>query len=236
MRYIPQPSRVVLQIGILNMSTNPYLLAADNSPALLPLLQENPGLASQQDEHGYSLIHAAASYNHLDLLRKLVQDFNVTVDLRDEDSETALFVVETVAAARVLVEELGLDPAIKGDDGLTAREKIEGEAEFPEVVEYLRSRETGGATNGTTVNGTEVNGTNDVPPVPEGLSVRVGAMPEPDDVAPPPNPELRRAIEELAAREDFHTEAGQAELRRLVEEAIAGEDLTEDRNVRARQG
>lgn len=214
------------------MPPNPYLLAADNSPALLPLLQENPALASQQDEHGYSLIHAAASYNHLDLLRTLVRDFSVPVDLRDEDSETALFVVETKEAAQVLVEELGLDPKITGDDGLTAREKIEQDGDFPEVAEYLKSRETSGTTNGIAV----VNGDGDLPPVPNGLSVRMGAEPEPDDVAPPPNPELRRRIEELAAREDFHTEAGQAELRRLVEEAIAGEDLTEERNVRARQG
>ena len=219
------------------MPPNPYLLAADNSPALLPLLQENPGLASRQDEHGYSLIHAAASYNHLDLLRSLVKDFSVPVDLRDEDSETALFVVETAEAARVLVEELGLDPKITGDDGLTAREKIEQEGDFPEVAEYLKSQETAGATNGITVNGTDVNGAGDLPPVPEGLSVRMGAVTEPDDdIAPPPNPELRRRIDELAAREDFHTETGQAELRRLVEEAIAGENLTEDRNVRARQG
>ena len=89
------------------MAPNPYLLAADNSPELLPLLRSNPALASSQDEHGYSLVHAAASYNHLDLLRALVRDLHVDVNLKDEDDETALFVVETPEAAKVLVEELG---------------------------------------------------------------------------------------------------------------------------------
>src|SRR6478735_11436939 len=116
---------------------NPFLLAADNNPTLLPLLREKPALASSQDEHGYSLVHAAASYNHLDLLRALVREFNVDVDLKDEDNETALFVVETQDAAQVLVEELGANINHRGSEGLTAREKIEAEAEFPAVAEYL---------------------------------------------------------------------------------------------------
>lgn len=84
---------------------NPFLLAADNSSALLSLLRENPRKASLQDEHGYSLVHAAASYNRLDLLRALVREFDVDVNLKDEDDETALFVVETVEAAKLLVED-----------------------------------------------------------------------------------------------------------------------------------
>ncbi|ROV95199.1 hypothetical protein VMCG_08583 [Cytospora schulzeri] len=211
------------------MPPNPFLLAADNPAALLDLLREDPSIASGQDEHGYSLLHAAASYNHLDLLRALVNDFNVPVDLRDEDSETALFVVETVEAARVLVEELGLDVGITGDEGQTAHQRIEQEGDFPEVAEYLASKESNG------VNGTSVNG-GDLPPVPQGLSVNFGTMPEGEIAEASPDPEFRRRIEELAAREDFDTDAGQAALRRLVMEAVAGEELAEDRNVRPRQG
>lgn len=226
------------------MPPNPFLLAADNPSALLPLLRENPGLASQQDEHGYSLIHAAASYNHLDLLRALVIEFRVPVDLRDEDSETALFVVETVEAARVLVEELDLDIGIAGDDGQTARQKIELDGDFPEVATYLASKEVLNAPNGASNGANGVNGANgtsgatpdEIPPPPEGLSVNFGTMSEAEAAGLPLDPELRRRIEELAARDDFHTEAGQAALQRLVEEALAGEDLTAERNVRPRQG
>ncbi|ELQ43682.1 hypothetical protein MCOR27_002265 [Pyricularia oryzae] len=217
------------------MAQNPYLLAADNKPELLPLLRENPSMASQQDEHGYSLIHAAASYNHLDLLRTLVREFSVPVDLRDEDGETALFVVETVEAARVLVEELGLDEKIKGSEGLTAREKIEAEEEFPEVAEWLKAREGGasgvnGHSNG--VNGDSAAG---LPPVPQGLSVTMGTMNDPAEDGPGPNPEIRRLIDEFAARDDHDTPEAQAELRQLIMQVISGEELSGDRNVRARQ-
>lgn len=214
-----------------NMPPNPFLLAADNPTALLALLRETPSLASQQDDHGYSLMHAAASYNHLDLLRALVTDFNVPVDLRDEDSETALFVVETVEAARLLVEELGLDTALTGDEGLTAREKIQQDGDFPAVAEYLAGKE---AAAQAPVNGTSPNGC--LPPVPQGLSVNFGTVNEGDVGGAPPDPEFRRRIEELASREDLNTETGQAALRQLVEEAVSGEDLAQERNVRPRQG
>lgn len=239
------------------MAPNPYIMAADNSPALLPLLRANPALASEQDEHGYSLIHAAASYNHLDLLRALVTELKVPVDLRDEDNETALFVVETVDSARCLVEELGLDPSLTGDDGLTAAEKIAGEAEFPQVAEYLMGLQSVlAAANDVLVEG-------ELPPPPEGMRVTMGTMPVTpaaatvedaeeeggnnnggegssasafeDALGGLPDPELRRRIEELAARPDFHTEQGQAELRQLIQDALLGQDLTEDRNVRPRQ-
>lgn len=220
------------------MPPNPFLLAADNPTALLALLRETPSLASQQDDHGYSLLHAAASYNHLDLLRALVSEFNVPVDLRDEDSETALFVVETVEAARLLVEELGMDTALTGDEGLTAREKIQQDGDFPAVAEYLAGKEgAAAAREGAAqahVNGTSPNGC--LPPVPQGLSVNFGTVNEDEAGSASPDPEFRRRIEELATREDLGTEAGQAALRQLVEEAVAGQDLAQERSVRPRQG
>lgn len=212
------------------MALNPYLLAADNPQALITLLNENPSLASGQDEHGYSLIHAAASYNHLNLLRALVREFKAPVDLKDEDGETALFVVETVDAARVLVEELGLDTKIQNSDGQTAREKIEAEGDYPEIAEFLQTFEAGpSGANGTT------SGDMALPPVPEGLKVTMGTMDEADAGEQQPDPEFRRRIEELAAREDLQTPEGQAELRRLVEEVLGGQGFSEERSVRPRQ-
>ena len=213
------------------MAPNQYLLAADNPPALLALLAESPSLAAEQDEHGYSLLHAAASYNHVDLLRALVREFKVPVDLRDEDGETALFVVETVDAARVLVEELGLDAGLQNAEGRIARENIEEEGEWTDVVEYLRAREEGSAA---AVNGVP-EGEAGLPPLPEGLRVTMGTMNEAEAGEQQVDPEFRRRIEELAAREDFQTPEGQAELRRLVEEAIGGEGFGEERSVRPRQ-
>lgn len=218
------------------MTANPFLLAADNPAALLPLLHENPALASAQDDHGYSLVHAAASYNHLDLLRALITEFNVDVDLRDEDEETALFVVETVEAAKLLVEELAADLTATGLEGRTAREKIAEEGDFPEVADYLQSKEA--SLPSDTLNGVRpavpaVSGSDVAAALPNGLQVSMGTM-DPSEEEPEVDPVLRRRIEELAEREDFHTEAGQAELRRLVEDAIGGGEYT-DRNVRTRQ-
>ncbi|KAI9755822.1 MAG: hypothetical protein M1815_004603 [Lichina confinis] len=123
------------------MSTpNPFLLAADNDlERLLPLLDANPSLANIQDEHGYSLLHAAASYNHVDLLRRLARDFSVDVNsVQDEDGETALFTSETVEVAKILVEELGADTRIRNNEGLTAAEKIEDDEEALVVAAWLR--------------------------------------------------------------------------------------------------
>ncbi|KAI1480059.1 hypothetical protein K445DRAFT_22101 [Daldinia sp. EC12] len=216
------------------MAVNPFLLAADNSPALLPLLRENPSKASEQDSHGYSLVHAAASYNHIDLLRTLIREFNVDVNLRDEDEETALFVVETVEAARVLVEELGADITLKGSDGYTAFQKIAEEGEFPEVAEYLKTIEEATSSHTQTL----LNGTNGdtsaAPPVPEGLSISVNTVAPTDETELEVDPEFRRRIEQLAERDDFHSDAGQAELRQLVQDAISERNLA-DRNVRSRQ-
>ncbi|KAL5585089.1 hypothetical protein FOVSG1_014478 [Fusarium oxysporum f. sp. vasinfectum] len=213
---------------------NPFLLAADNNPTLLPLLRENPALASSQDEHGYSLVHAAASYNHLDLLRALVREFNVDVDLKDEDNETALFVVETQDAAQVLVEELGANINHRGSEGLTAREKIEAEAEFPAVAEYLAMIEAKKADDPASTVAAVMPEV--IPPPPEGMKVTVGTMDETTDIPEEIDPEFRRRIEELAQRDDFNTPQGQAELRKLVEDAVLGEGgVGDERNVRSKQ-
>ncbi|KAB5535182.1 hypothetical protein GE09DRAFT_353994 [Coniochaeta sp. 2T2.1] len=217
------------------MAPNPYLLAADNPAALVDLLRQDPSIASSQDEHGYSLIHAAASYNHLDLLRTLVREYNVPVDLRDEDGETALFVVESVNAAKVLIDELDLDPKIKNDEGQTAPEKIREEDEYPALARHLAQYETG-QQNGVDSGEREEEVNMSLPPPPEGLSVRVGTMPEQvEEMTMEVDPEFRRRIEELAARDDFDTPEGQARLRQLVEDTIADQGLGEERNVRPRQ-
>ncbi|TVY38990.1 Ankyrin repeat-containing protein [Lachnellula subtilissima] len=212
--------------------SNPFLLAADNPSQLLTLLRNDPAIASSQDEHGYSLMHAAASYNHLELLRALVNDFHVDVDLKDEDGDTALFVAETTDCAKVLVEELHASITIRGSEGQTPREKIAEEGDFPQVAVYLRMRELEAGM--TEVNGVQEPTTNGTypPPLPEGVQVNIGAM-APEEAGEVADPEFRRRIEELASREDFQGEEGQRELRVLIEEALRGQ-VGEDRNVRSR--
>lgn len=220
---------------------NIFLLAADNSAALLPLLRTDPSLASSQDTHGYSLLHAAASYQHLDLLRKLILEFHADVNIKDEDGETPLFVVETVAAAQCLLEELHADASVRNTEGMTAEEKIEGEGEYPTVAAYLRETRTRNPTSASDVATTAsvstegvANGVHPPPPLPPNVTVNVGTMSEhtPDEEA---DPEFRRRIEELAAREDFQGAEGQRELRELITDAVRGVGAgTHERDVRRR--
>lgn len=223
------------------MSPNPFLLAADNSPALLPLLRQDSSAAAKQDDHGYSLLHAASSYNHISLLRALVNEFRVDVNLRDEDRETCLFVTESVAVATCLVEELHVDTRITNVDGLTAAEKIEEDGDFLDVASYLRRRSASGA--GTDAGGMTL-GTGDLspiaarsrpPPLPANVSVDVGTMvdQEHNGETQQPDPEFRRRIEELAAKDDFHGEERQRELRALITDVVHGV-TSEERETRRR--
>lgn len=208
---------------------NPFLLAANTpepDPRLLPILRSRPALASGQDAHGYSILHAAASYNHIDLLRALVNEFKVDVNLKDEDGETCLFVAETVDVAKCLVEELGIDITVKNEDEATALEKFESEEEFPEIADYLRSQVGGGVTSGQ-------SGAERLPPLPPNVSINVNTQEEQEEVSgQEPDPEFRRRIEELAAKENFQTEEGQQELRELITDAVR--NVNDDRDVRMR--
>ena len=220
---------------------NPFLLAAvtpDPDPRLLPLLRAKPELASAQDAHGYSLLHAAASYNHLDLLRSLISEFGVNINLKDEDGETCLFVTETVEAAKCLVEELHVDVGVQNDEEMTAAEKFVSEEEFPDVAEYLQgfsleSQSTDAASNRT---GPISNvATQRIPPPPPNMTINIdtAADASANGIEQEPDPEFRRRIEELAAKENFNTEEGQRELRELITDAVRGVG-NEERDVRRR--
>jgi len=59
------------------------------------------------------------------------------------------------------------------------------------------------------------------PPLPSGVQINVGTMSAGEE-GEAPDPEFRRRIEELAAREDFGGEESQRELRDLVSDAVSG--------------
>lgn len=215
------------------MAPNTFILAADDSPQLLPLLRSNPSLASAQDDHGYSLVHAAASYSHLDLLQTLVHEFHVDPDIRDEDGETALFVVESVEIAHCLLEELGADIAVKNDEGMTAEEKIRADGDYPTIAGFLRESRVIGAPVVGDIQPTE-NGSHP-PPLPPNVKVHLGTMEDSQLIGDTEaDPEFRRRIEELAARDDFQGEHGQKQLRELITDAIRGAGREDGRQVRPR--
>ncbi|KAL8895876.1 MAG: hypothetical protein Q9192_003393 [Flavoplaca navasiana] len=218
------------------MSTpNVFILASDNSPQLLPLLHSKPSLALSQDEHGYSLVHAAASYGHHELLRTLIRDFQVDVNIKDEDGETSLFAVETVETAKILVEELDCDTSLKNDEGLTAEEKIRTEGDFVTVADYLRTVSARAACGSSPNDESDAQRQQEeapLPPLPPNVTVNMGTTTE-DEVPEDVDPAFRARIEELASREDFQGEEGQKQLRELVTDAVR---KVEERDVRRRVG
>lgn len=215
------------------MSTqNLLILAADHPSKVLQALRQSSSLASLQDENGYSLLHAAASYNHLEFLRSLVKEFNANVNIKDEDGETPLFVVETLECAQLLVEELRADITIKNSDGKTALEKISEEADFPNVVTYLRAKEL--ESDGMTSQAAEIldkASRGCLPPPPEGITIDIGTM-SPECAGDVMDLDFKRRIEALASRADFEAESGQDTLRELVKDALRSQEV--DRNTRQR--
>ncbi|KAL9104276.1 MAG: hypothetical protein Q9163_000772 [Psora crenata] len=212
-----------------NHSPNPFTLAADHSATLLPLLRSNPSLATSQDEHGYSLLHAAASYNNIDLLLCLKAEFNIDPNIVDEDGETALFVVETVEAAQSLIEYVGTYPDGKNIEGMTAEEKIRAEGDFVSVADYLKEERVrrNGNTNDVTGEGKNGDVNEDLlfdrpPPLPPGIQLHVGSLEDEQSIGEVTDLELKQKIEELASREDFQREEGQRQLRDLVTDAVRG--------------
>nr|POE58648.1 ankyrin repeat-containing protein [Quercus suber] len=225
--------------------------AAESPGTVVTQLRAHPELASAQDAHGYSLLHAASSWGHVDLLKELVRQFHVDINLKDEDGETCLFNAETVDMAKEIVA-LGVDVAVQNYDDQTAAEKLADEDEQPLVAAYLRevvsSSSTDGAasvlaqTNGANtlpsthqdLEGAVHNGLNRPPPLPNGVEINVGTM-QPSDAGDAPDPEFRRRIEELAARQDFDGADAQRELRRLISDAVSGVTKGDDSNPASRR-
>jgi hypothetical protein len=98
------------------------------------------------------------------------------------------------------------------------------------VYQYLKSLRTGDEPAAPGV--IETEGVHPPPPLPEGVKVNVGTMEE--DAVDAPDPEIRRRIEELAAREDYDSEEVQAQLRELVQDVVGGMGADGDRSVRRR--
>jgi len=184
------------------------------------------------DENGYTVLHAASSYNHIPLLKKLVLEHCGNVNIQDHDGDTPLFVSETVEVAKTLVEELHADPTHRNDLGLTAAEVIGEDGEYPLVAEYLRSVQCfhkGG------LHEFSKNHTSPVGSLPQNISVRLDTVEGVGDL-PPVHEEFRRRIQDLAERNDFSSEEGQRELRELVSDAVHQHILEPDsiRNVKPR--
>ncbi|KAG7899837.1 hypothetical protein KL935_003378 [Ogataea polymorpha] len=121
--------------------SNIWIAASDNKiDKVREYIESGSYTANSKDPNGYTPMHAAASYGNLDLLKYLVSQGG-DINIQDSDGDTPLHHVETVEAAKFLIEELKADFKIKNEDGLTPAKYQEEEDEYPELIEYLSSLE-----------------------------------------------------------------------------------------------
>ncbi|KAI9096070.1 ankyrin repeat-containing domain protein [Phlyctochytrium arcticum] len=121
--------------------SNVWIAAADGDIEIVEhfLKRGGPGGspldANVKDISGYTPMHAAAAYGHLELLDLLVNTYNGNVNVTDEDGDTPLHVVENVNMARKLIQ-LGADVRQENLEGLTPI-AVANEEERKDIVEYL---------------------------------------------------------------------------------------------------
>ncbi|CCE63012.1 hypothetical protein TPHA_0D03790 [Tetrapisispora phaffii CBS 4417] len=121
---------------------NIWIAASDGRIDLVEkFLNSNTGVTvNSKDENGYTPVHAAAAYGHNDLLRKLCNEYNGDINIRDFDGDTPLHHVEDVNTAKVIIEELDGDFKLTNNEDKTALETFEEDSEFPELITYMREK------------------------------------------------------------------------------------------------
>lgn len=121
------------------MISNIWVAAADNNKdVVLCHLDSGNFNPNSKDPNGYTPIHAAASYGHIDLLKLLIERGG-DINIQDREGDTALHHIEDLAVAKLMVEQLNADFKIRNHEGQTAAQYFEEEDEYPEIAQYLRS-------------------------------------------------------------------------------------------------
>ncbi|KAJ1928864.1 hypothetical protein IWQ60_001660 [Tieghemiomyces parasiticus] len=119
-------------------SKNIWVAASDGVMDRVKQLIEKDNISvDAKDQNGYTPLHAAVSYDHLDIVQYLLEK-KADVAIVDTDGDTPLHVCETVECAEILVNH-GADPAQTNQEGFTPYETAL-DNEFFEVANFLRQR------------------------------------------------------------------------------------------------
>ena len=102
---------------------NIWVAASDgNINAVKALIESGTHVVNEQDNNGYSAIHAAASYGHEELIRYLISN-GADVNLKDNDGDTPILLCEEPEIFLIL-KSFGANPTAVNDVGQGIFEKV----------------------------------------------------------------------------------------------------------------
>jgi ankyrin repeat protein len=117
-------------------ASTPWMAASEGNLALLQSsLQQLNFPLTAADENGYTLLHAAASYNHLGMVQFLISN-GADIHAVDKDGDSVLHYAGNIASAKMLVEVGQANLARTNAQGKTALQ-----AKQEELVEIMHDED-----------------------------------------------------------------------------------------------
>ena len=131
------------------MSGNIWVAAADGRLDIVEkLISLGENTANSRDPNGFTPIHAAASYGHINIIEYLINNGG-DINIQDNDGDTPLHHCENLEIIKLLINKYNADYKIKNNEGLNVKEYFIDEGEFPDIIAFLQSLdgESGSNTN-----------------------------------------------------------------------------------------
>ena len=101
-------------------SSSPWMAASEGNLPLLQHCMQTMGLnVNAADENGYTLLHAASSYNQMGIMQFLLSQ-NVNVHAVDSDGDSALHYAGTAQTTQFLIQVAKANPSLQNAEGKTA--------------------------------------------------------------------------------------------------------------------
>ncbi|GAN11408.1 ankyrin [Mucor ambiguus] len=96
---------------------NLWVAAGDGQIDRVRELLESGVAVDGHDQFGYTAMHAAVSYNQMEMVKLLIEK-GANVNIEDFEKDTPLYVAENVEMAQLLLDN-GADPKHINEDGIT---------------------------------------------------------------------------------------------------------------------
>jgi len=132
---LSSPAPTTLQ-GNVDVATIFSAASEGNLPLLQSAMTQLNFHPTTPDENGYTLLHAASSYNQLGIVKYLLDNLNrndpgctAFINAGDNDGDSALHYAGNIEAAQMLIEDGRIDPNKVNSQGKTALQAKKDELE-----------------------------------------------------------------------------------------------------------